>query len=251
MTDSSDCARTATSVVVLDLDDTLYLERDYVLSGFSAVGQWLAAEYGIENFSAVARDLFRAGRRGDIFDAALAVLGISTPPGLVEQLVTVYREHEPDIALLPDAERFIDRCSSRRALAMLTDGPLVTQENKIRALGIDGKNVFPIVCTGLWGRDYWKPHQRGFNYIEEHYSLPPAAFVYVADNPAKDFIAPRALGWRAVQIIRPEAIHPHLNPNPVDLVITSLDELTDERLDDLLGPRPGDPAARQAVDHVR
>ena len=30
----------------------------------------------------------------------------------------------------------------------------------------------------------------------------PDGFVYVADNPRKDFIAPRALGWRTVRIRR-------------------------------------------------
>ena len=33
-------------VVTFDLDDTLYLERDFVRSGFAAVGAWLATERG-------------------------------------------------------------------------------------------------------------------------------------------------------------------------------------------------------------
>ena len=31
-------------------------------------------------------------------------------------------------------------------------------------------------------------------------SLPPRAHVYVADNAVKDFVAPRALGWRTVEV---------------------------------------------------
>ena len=33
--------------IVFDLDDTLYPERDYVLSGFKAVASWAEARLGV------------------------------------------------------------------------------------------------------------------------------------------------------------------------------------------------------------
>ena len=213
-------------VIVLDLDDTLYLERDFVRSGFAAVSARLSAEGLTDGFGDAAWALFEDGRRGDIFNAALASLGLAVDEGLIDRIVTLYREHEPRIALQPDAARFIGQPPARCALAILTDGHLTTQLNKVRALGLDKAGIAPIVCTGLWGRDYWKPHERGFRHIAGHFDLPAGAFTYVADNPAKDFIAPRALGWRTVQIIRPGAIHPTANPHPADLCIESLDALT-------------------------
>ena len=33
--------------VVFDIDDTLYLERDYVRSGFTAAGAWARTELGL------------------------------------------------------------------------------------------------------------------------------------------------------------------------------------------------------------
>src|SRR3546814_13775930 len=87
------------SVVVLDLDDTLYLERDYVRSGFKAVEQWLALERAAAGFSDTCWRLFEGGHRGDIFDQGLLELGLDSHAELVAQLVTVYREHHPDIAL--------------------------------------------------------------------------------------------------------------------------------------------------------
>jgi len=53
---------------VLDIDDTLYLERDYVRSGFCAVGRWLAEHQNVEDFFERAWALFEAGARGNIFD---------------------------------------------------------------------------------------------------------------------------------------------------------------------------------------
>ena len=38
-------------VLVLDIDDTLYLERDYVRSGFKCVGEWVNDRLGLSEFS--------------------------------------------------------------------------------------------------------------------------------------------------------------------------------------------------------
>ncbi|API58420.1 hypothetical protein BSL82_03150 [Tardibacter chloracetimidivorans] len=216
------------SVVVLDLDDTLYLERDYVRSGFKSVEQWLALERAAAGFSDTCWRLFEGGHRGDIFDQGLLELGLDSRAELVAQLVTVYREHHPDIALQPDARRFLEASRPGQAIALLTDGHLVSQQRKIEALGIAAYGVNPLVITGLWGRDYWKPHRRGFETIMAEYGLPPSAFTYVGDNPAKDFTAPSAMGWRTVQITRPGGVHNAVGPGVPDLVISSLDELPTE-----------------------
>src|SRR3546814_16357346 len=60
------------------------------------------------------------------------------------------------------------------------------------------------------------------------YGLPPSAFTYVGDNPAKDFTAPSAMGWRTVQITRPGGVHNAVGPGVPDLVISRLDELPAE-----------------------
>src|SRR5882762_1725218 len=48
---------------VFDLDDTLYLERDFVCSGFEHVGIYAEKELGIPNFAERAWSLFVAGHR--------------------------------------------------------------------------------------------------------------------------------------------------------------------------------------------
>lgn len=217
------------NVVVLDLDDTLYPERDFVISGFSAVAHWLHRQMNVTDFGRTAQTLFANGRRGDIFDAALAELGLTPTPELIAQLVDIYRDHQPSLTLPSDTVRFLAHIPENVGLALLTDGFVNTQQNKIRALGLDRAAIWPMVCTGQWGRDYWKPHRRGYEFIQASHRLPPSAFCYVADNPAKDFIAPRTLGWRTVCIRRPDAIHPARSDNdplPTDLSISSLDELT-------------------------
>lgn len=85
--------------VVFDLDDTLFPERDYVLSGFRAVGAWVAEVCFVNGFSETAAQLFAEGCRGRIFDEALIALGLRPDQLLIDSLVTCYRNHSPDICL--------------------------------------------------------------------------------------------------------------------------------------------------------
>jgi len=57
------------------------------------------------------------------------------------------------------------------------------------------------------GRESWKPSPAGYRRIAEQLGVAHAACAYVADNPAKDFLTPNALGWRTVQWRREGQIH--------------------------------------------
>lgn len=194
-------------VVVCDLDDTLYLERDYVASGFKAVGGWAEEQMSLAEFGNVAWQLFQAGRRERIFDAALQELGVGGDSGLIQQMVEIYRGHKPAIALRDDVHDFLGGACGLGGLAIVTDGYREAQENKIAALRLGELGFSPIVVTDVWGRDYWKPHPRAFRLIADGFDSESFRFVYIADNAAKDFLAPNQLGWTTVQISRPGGLH--------------------------------------------
>ncbi|MEI2729743.1 MAG: haloacid dehalogenase-like hydrolase [Candidatus Nanopelagicales bacterium] len=122
-------------MVVVDLDDTLYLERDYVFSGFAAVEEWATAQ-GIPGLGLRCAELFREGVRGSVFDQALIAVGQPVDRGVVKELVDVYRKHRPDITQLePDAADFLERRSEDGVrLAMITGGPVESQKAKVAAL---------------------------------------------------------------------------------------------------------------------
>src|SRR5438477_4377326 len=106
--------------LLLDLDDTLYEERSYVLSGFRAVARHVeAAEPGIHAdrcFDLMVKHLDQHGR-DRIFDRTLLDLGCKPEGGTVQELVNVYRHHEPAIALYPDVAESLDRLSASFDLA--------------------------------------------------------------------------------------------------------------------------------------
>jgi putative hydrolase of the HAD superfamily len=189
------------TVLVFDLDDTLYAEREFVLSGFAAVDQWLQDERGIVGFFPEATRLFAAGRRGRIFDEALESLGICAPAELVLKLVAIYRGHKPRLTLFTDARWAIERFHGHFKLGLITDGYAETQRNKVAALEIGG--LFDcIVYTDDLGRENWKPSPMAFRLMMNQLGVEGHECIYIGDNPVKDFLAPNELGWLTVMISR-------------------------------------------------
>ncbi len=221
----SSSSSTAPGVLVFDLDDTLYLERDFAFSGFVAVEAHLRALHGDMVVPGTCRALFEQGVRGEVFNRALDHFGLASDAATIAGLINVYRGHAPQIAPCPDTARFLAANDSRRAI--ITDGPAAMQRSKIAALGIC--HLFDLIIpTGELPQGMGKPHPRAFEQVMAWSGEAGAAHVYVADNPAKDFIAPRALGWRTVQIDRDGRVHspePKSPDHGAEKRIGSLDEL--------------------------
>jgi putative hydrolase of the HAD superfamily len=224
------------SVVVLDMDDTLFLERDYVHSGFAAVDAAVAKEHGVKGFSECAWRLFCAGVRGRIFDEALKEMGVEFQSANVARLVAVYRSHVPQIQLTNDSFRFLN--AARRQglrIALVSDGPFVAQEAKVRALKLE-TFISPIILTDAFGLDAWKPSSRGYLEVFERLGGSHVNYIYIGDNPTKDFIAPNALGWRTIRIRRPQGEYANASASKENGApqreIVSFDEL---RVDPLKG----------------
>ena len=204
---------TGVRLVVFDVDDTLYLERDYVRSGFAAVSRWAASELGIADFFQQAWRRFESGARGTIFNDVLTSAGISADA--VGTMVQIYRTHQPEIALLDDARRTLTALHRIVPLAAVTDGPVASQTAKITALGLDSW-LDPIMCTEALGAEFRKPASLAFEHLEAKTGLRGKTCLYVADNPLKDFAGPKNLGWQTVRVRRPQGLH-HAQPSGADV----------------------------------
>lgn len=200
-------------VLVFDLDDTLYAERDYVLGGFSAVGDWLRKTKSITGFSEIAEKHFVDGTRGNIFDLALNNLGITNSPGLVNEMVRVYREHAPKLSLFPDAAWALEFFTGKAKLGLLSDGYLAVQQRKVAALGISSR-FDTMVFSDAFGREAWKPSRVPYERVMSVLEHQGTDCVYVADNPAKDFVTAKTLGWYTIQINRANGEYRKITPAP-------------------------------------
>jgi putative hydrolase of the HAD superfamily len=191
--------------VVFDLDDTLYLERDFVWSGFRHVAVMLGGlgEISVDEALFQLWHLFQRGVRGDTFDRLLDAHPRLAKKIGVEDLVSAYRSHMPSISLLPGSVNLL-RClrTTGVRIGILSDGPLDSQRAKVRALRLNAL-VAPVILTDSWGRQFWKPDPRGYLAAAQLWGLEPGELMYIGDNPAKDFVTPRRLGWQTVRLRTP------------------------------------------------
>ena len=197
---------------VFDMDDTLYYERDYVRSGFRSVAHAVAEAGEADDVERWLWSAFEDGRRHDTFDGLLEAFPTLAARHAVPALIDAYRAHRPAIDLAPGIEQLLDRLKERDVpLAVLSDGPLASQAAKAAALHLD-RWFDPVVLTAALGEGAEKPSTRGFELIATTWGLPHDRLAYVADNPAKDFAAPRRLGWLGIRLRRTGQLHAASEP---------------------------------------
>jgi len=139
-----------------------------------------------------------------VFDAVLLESGKAATPELVSAMVEIYRTHKPSINLAQDALEALRELRQIATIAVISDGPITSQSRKAEALELESF-ADPILLTEIWGSQYRKPHPRAFQELQRH--RPAHVYVYVADNPLKDFAAPRQLGWVTVRVRRPGGLY--------------------------------------------
>lgn len=179
------------TVVVFDLDDTLYPEEAYVRSGIAAVCGAVQAAFG-RDLTAQALATWDEDR-----DDWLKTLCDHLPPSerLKSALLWSYRTHAPDIALTLEMQSLLTVIqASAGGCAILTDGRSLTQRLKLAALGLAHLPVY--VSDEYGGRS--KPDPARFEAVMNAH--PAVHYIYVGDNPAKDFVAPNRLGWQTIGV---------------------------------------------------
>jgi putative hydrolase of the HAD superfamily len=199
--------------VVFDVDDTLYVERDYVRSGFVAVGRAVGSSEGeAVRLTDWLWSAFEEGRRGDTFDRLRAAFPDVAARASTADLVAIYRSHSPDIRLAADVREVLDGLAGGGVrLGVLSDGPLESQAAKVAALGIAAW-CDPIILTAAFDPSFRKPGSAGFAAIADEWQLPPTTLAYVADNPEKDFVGPNRIGWTSIRLRHDRQLRHHLEP---------------------------------------
>ncbi len=187
--------------LLIDMDDTLFDEGDYVRSGFRAVAEAVAKDHP----DVAADDLFggmigelTANGRGKVFDVALARAGLAPTPERIADLVTVYRTHRPDIAFWPGVAEALKDLKADYRLAIVTDGLGIMQRRKVAALGLEALVDLVVYC---WELDAPKPHPRPYRVALEALGSPPAEALVIGDNPAHDLAAAQALGCGFIRVV--------------------------------------------------
>lgn len=226
-------------ILVFDLDDTLYDELSYVRSGLRAVAAFAAAETGVDEgrLSALLDEALTEDRSG-VIDRAFARAGIAGWT-LVRRSVGVYRTHTPMLSLHPAAERCLQRFSDHRTF-LVTDGNTTAQARKVAALGLE-RRFEKVFLTWRYGRARSKPSPYCFERIRAITGAPARDVIYIADNPAKDFVGLRPLGYGTIRVLTGQhAARPAAPGHDAHISVPDLDALTRERVSRLHATLTGD-----------
>ena len=187
-------------ILAFDLDDTLYSEHSFVLSGFRKVAHIIASSCGVSEVL-VLQELIselRENGRGKIFDSVLLNHDVFSQ-GLLGECIVEYQNHRPDIVLFPGALEILGD-DKNMPKYLVTDGNPMTQNNKVDALGI--RNFFSeVFTTWSFGREFAKPSLRVFEEILRRENCTFEELVYVADDPNKDFVSLNKAGAITVRVL--------------------------------------------------
>lgn len=206
------------AAVAFDLDDTLYLESDYVRECLRNVAahtpdapRGLAAMHGRRNpFEALTE--------------AFPACGLT-----LDDFLRIYRSTAPySLPLRTDALALLSRLKEAGVpLYLITDGRPAGQRNKIAALGLE-RFFRPenIIISGETGFDKTTFVPFALARLREKQ---PRRWLYAGDNPAKDFHWPNLLGWHTAMLRHPEGTTVHPQSLPADPAFApqhTVDDLT-------------------------
>ncbi|WP_373519763.1 HAD family hydrolase [Pricia sp.] len=179
----------ASTVIVFDLDDTIYNEMEYLRSAYSEIAKSIDAAHWRPLFARM-YSLFRS--KADVFEFVSATYHKDK-----SELLNTYRTHIPSIHLFKGVLETMAQIKAKKGkIGIITDGRKTTQRAKLKALGITDR-IDKIVISEEIGSE--KPDERNYRIIEE--AFPDCTYLYIADNLRKDFIAPNKLGWKTVGLI--------------------------------------------------
>ena len=171
--------------LLFDLDDTLYLEGEFVASGYRALARHVERRFGPpsrEVFLAMMTTFSASGRLAVLPMVSDRFTGGKFP---VSEMVELYRQHRPLIRLLPGYSELLGRLGRRFKLAVVTDGLPAVQRRKATVLGLD-RLVDAVVCTWDFGRDRQKPDPLPFERVLHEMRIPARDALFVGDNAEKD-----------------------------------------------------------------
>ena len=187
-------------IIVFDLDDVLYQEKFFFKSGLNAITNYISNEYNIPK----KQILFFLKKRGiknrvKIIDEILNHFNLFSK-NRVKKCLSIYRKHNPKIKLKEDVKYCLKNLNIFSCY-IVTDGNKIVQSNKIKALKLE-KYVKKCFLTSNYGLKNAKPSPYCFLKICNLEKVRPVQVVYVGDNPKKDFIGIKPLGFHTIRLMK-------------------------------------------------
>jgi putative hydrolase of the HAD superfamily len=213
------------NAIVVDLDDTLYPQSQYLACAVRATSE-RARELGVEGFEPAFLNALEEGSdKGGRIDAALLSLG--TAPDrvkeLVPDLVEAFTGCTPapgELTFYPGAREALVRARDLGHVILVTDGAPRIQRAKMASLDVLDLVDTVVITDEFGGREFRKPDTRALATTLSELELEPGDCVFVGDRPGKDVEVARRLGLASVRVRTGEYAHVASEPAPTWEVTT-------------------------------
>ena len=190
------------AIIAFDLDDTLYKERDYVISAYREITRY----YG---------DIVPEDTKNKFYSftkpyEAFEFLAAAVPETNAEIMKDIYRSGNVTLADTEGAAETL-ACLKNKGfrIAIITDGFSVRQRGKINALKLNNL-ADCIIISEETGCDKHSPVP--FRLLQNTFK-DACRFCYIGDNPEKDFYHPNIMGWSTVMIFDGKKQNIHTQDN--------------------------------------
>jgi len=219
------------TAVIFDLDDTLYPERRFALSGYAAVATQVAADTGMPArviYRFLVARFRRAGREG-LLQALCAAYAL--PVADIPRYVEIIRTHAPR---LRHPRQTLAALSTLRArghrLGVLTNGLPSTQRGKVAALAMERQVdavIYAQECAPAG-----KPAAVCFITALHRLGVEASRAVFVGDHPEKDIAGAHAVGLRTVWMRTSASSVTAVPPDAIARTIGDVPALVERLLED-------------------
>ncbi|TRO47895.1 HAD family hydrolase, partial [Candidatus Bathyarchaeota archaeon] len=162
--------------------------------------------------------------RKQVFSHTLLQFGVDAD-NIIPELVTVFRNHDPEISLFKGAHNALVALKKEFVLGLITGGKKEVQENKVMALNLN--SYFNVIT---YAEEYGgKCSPKPFTVTLEKLHVRPQESVYVDDNPFNGLAIAKKLGIRTIRMMRGENKHMTIDDekNRPDSEISNLAQLED------------------------
>lgn len=169
------------TLVVFDLDDTLYQETDYLFSAYQEIEKYISKIIGIPygEVSGLLQTTFESKGRDGLFDFFLDHFNIKDT-GIKAEMLNILRTNNCNISLFPEAGRMINELhEAGKDLAILTNGNIIQQKNKVKCLGIC--DLYPFVDVVYAAEVGAKPQPTGLYHISRKHDCPLNKMAFIGD----------------------------------------------------------------------
>jgi putative hydrolase of the HAD superfamily len=204
---------TRVRAVIFDLDNVLYNEREYIFAAFYNIAHFLSerSQYSsCEVFSKLVHDFEeKSSLYPRLFNDVLSYLGLNQD--LLPEILKLYATVDTKIELFPAVSSLLLGLRSYGLkLALVTNGNVQIQSNKIRLLGVE-KFFDIVVFARETPTSKEKPHPDAYLDALQKLGVKGEETICVGDNPYTDFWGAKQIGIRTVRFLYGEFRDVHLH----------------------------------------